>query len=193
MNESLYEILKTVTLFDLIWTMCLLIIIIGFLASQKKRILKWLNKWRKTKNDEEDFNHLVYNLKNSVDEINSTLEQIFKNREHDRDDSRRIRSEMYAIMDKQSESIDHLTQIVMDIQKKNSKTKRAEIKEKIERIYSECHQAMTCTDMQYETLKELIEEYEEHGGNNSFVHTTVEPEMHLWEKITRIKPLKHAE
>lgn len=193
MNESLYEIFKTVTLLDLIWTMCLLITIIGIFASQKKRILRWLNRWRKTKNDEENFNHLVYNLKSSVEEINNTLEQIFKNREHDREDSRRIRSEMYAVMDKQSESIDHLTQTAMDIQKKNSKTKRAEIKEKIERIYSECHLAMTCTDMQYETLKELIEEYEEHGGTNSFVHTTVEPEMHLWEKITRIKPMKYTE
>lgn len=192
MNESLFELLRKVTLFDLICTMCLMVIIIGILVSQKKRILRYLNKWRKTKNDEEDFNYMVYNLKNSVEEINNTLEQIFKNREHDREDSRRIRSEMYVIMDKQSESIDHLTQTVMDIQKKNSKTKRAEIKEKIERIYSECHLAMTCTDMQYETLKELIEEYEEHGGNNSFVHTTVEPEMHLWEKITRIKPMKHT-
>ena len=149
-----------------------------------------MNKWRKTKNDEEDFNHLVYNLKTSVGEINNALEQIAQNRTHDREDSRRIRAEMYAVMDKQSESIDNLTKIVVEMQKKNSKTKRAEIKEKIERIYRECHSAMTCTDMQYETLKELMEEYEEHGGNNSFVHTTVEPEMHLWEKITQIKPAK---
>lgn len=187
MNESLFELLTKVTLFDLIWSLSLIIVIIGIILSQKKKFLSLLNKWRKTKNDEEDFNHLVYNLKNSVEEINNTLEQISKNRAHDREDSRRIRTEMYAVMDKQSESIDNLTKIVVEIQKKNSKTKRAEIKEKIERIYSECHSAMTCTDMQYETLKELIEEYEEHNGSNSFVHSTVEPEMHLWKKINRIK------
>lgn len=187
MNESLFELLTKVTLFDLIWSLSLIIVIIGIILSQKKKFLSLLNKWRKTKNDEEDFNHLVYNLKNSVEEINNTLEQISQNRAHDREDSRRIRTEMYAVMDKQSESIDNLTKIVVEIQKKNSKTKRAEIKEKIERIYSECHSAMTCTDMQYETLKELIEEYEEHNGSNSFVHSTVEPEMHLWKKINRIK------
>ena len=36
-------------------------------------------------------------------------------------------------------------------------------------------------------VKELIEEYEEHGGTNSFVHSTVEPEMYVWQKITNIK------
>ena len=187
MNESLLELLTKITLFDLIWTLCLIIMIIGILLSQKKKITSWMNKWRKTKNDEEDFNHLVYNLKTSVIEINKALEQIAKNRTHDRDDSRKIRDEMYKVMNKQSDSIEELTKIVVDMQKKNSKTKRAEIKEKIERIYSECHPAMTCTDMQYETLRELIEEYEEHGGENSFVHSTVEPEMHEWKKINRIK------
>ena len=48
---------------------------------------------------------------------------------------------------------------------------------------------MTCTDMQLETLRELIDEYEVHGGVNSFVHSTVEPEMVTWNKILRIKKL----
>lgn len=190
MNESLLELLSKVTLFDLICALILIIVITGFLLSQKKKIVTWLNKWRKTKNDEDNFNQLVYNLKDSITEINSALEHFAQNRVHDREDSRKIRDEMYKVMDKQSESIDNLTKIVVEIQKKNSKTKRAEIKEKIERIYSECRPAMTCTDMQFETLKDLIEEYEEHGGQNSFVHTTVEPEMLLWKKISQIKTAK---
>lgn len=192
MNNSLLDLLTKVTLFDLIWTLCLIAVVIGILASQKKKISEWMNKWRKDKNEEENFNTLVYQLKDSVNELHSAIEQISQNRKHDREDSRRIRDEMYMVMDKQSESIDHLTQIVVAMQKKNSKTKRAEIKEKIERIYSECHPAMTCTDMQYETLKELIEEYEEHDGSNSFVHSTVEPEMHLWKKINRIKKVNNT-
>lgn len=190
MNESLLDLLNKVTLLDFIWTVTLIILLIGVLLSQKKRIVKWLNKWRKTKNQEEDFNSLVYNLKDSVSEINNAIEQISQNRIHDREDSRKIRDEMYQVMNKQSESINNLTQIVVDMQEQNSETKRAEIKEKIARIYSECHPAMTCTDMQYETLEDLITQYEKHKGNNSFVHTTVEPEMHLWEKITRIKSTK---
>ena len=90
-------------------------------------------------------------------------------------------------MNNLKQEINNLKQEIINVHEKDSKTKRAEIKEKIERIYGECHPAMTCTDMQFEVLKELIEEYEEHGGVNSFVHTTVEPEMHTWNKIYRIR------
>ena len=173
MNKSLLELLNNVTLLHFTCAIVLIVILAGIISSQKNKIFKRLNKWRKTKNDEEDFKSLVYNLRDSVKEINNSIEQIEKDRI------------------KNCESINNLTNIVVEMQKKNSKTKRAEIKEKIERIYSECHPAMTCTDMQFETLKELIEEYEEHGGNNSFVHSTVEPEMHSWRKINRIKKVNN--
>ena len=162
MDESLLELLQKVTLYDLIWSLLLIIFIIGVLISQKKRISKFMNKWRKDKNDEENFDNLVYELRDSVSDMKKTI-------------------------NKQTEDIKNLTLIVVEMQKRDSKTKRAEIKEKIERIYSECHPAMTCTDMQFEVLKELIEEYEEHGGVNSFVHSTVQPEMYTWHKIMKIK------
>lgn len=162
MNDSLLELLTKVTIVDLIWSLSLIVLIVGILVSQKKKISKWLNKWRVNKNEEENFSKLVRKLDTSVAEIKKTV-------------------------DNQSKEISALTKIVKDMQERNSKTKRAEIKEKIERIYSECHPAMTCTDMQFETLKELIEEYEVHGGMNSFVHSTVEPEMYTWKKIQRIK------
>ena len=162
MNESLLELLQKATLYDLIITVFLISIITGIILSQKKKIIEKLNKWRKTKNEEENFDDLVYSLRDSVADMKKTI-------------------------DKQSDDIKNLTTIVVEMQKINSKTKRAEIKEKIERIYSECHPAMTCTDMQFEVLKELIEEYEEHRGVNSFVHSTVEPEMHVWTKIGKIK------
>ena len=179
MNESILELLQKVTLYDLIWSLLLIITVIGILISQKKRISKFMNKWRKDKNEEENFTRLVFELRDSVAEIRQELGRIKDNRD-----------EMHKEISKQSESIENLTTIVVDMQKRDSKTKRAEIKEKIERIYSECHPSMTCTDMQYEILRELIAEYEEHGGKNSFVHSTVEPEMCTWNKIYRIKEVE---
>ena len=169
MNESLSGLLQKMTVYDLILTLSFITLIVGILVSQKRKIFKIINRWRIGKNKQEDFNQLVYNLKDSVIGIESTIAQFQLN------------------MDKQSEDILNLTDIIVKMQAKNSKTKRTEIKEKIERIYSECHPAMTCTDMQFETLKELIEEYEEHGGTNSFVHSTVEPEMYTWSKIRQIR------
>lgn len=186
MNKSLFELLSKVTLFDLVWALALIIAVVCILMSQKKRISKLLDKWRKDKNNEENFEQLVYNLKDSVSALQTTMKQYQENRNSDREDSRKIRDEMYKIINRQSRGIEKLTNIVVEMQKMNSKTKRAEIKEKIERIYRECHPTMTCTDMALETLKELIEEYEVHGGINSFVHSTVEPEMYKWKIIKKI-------
>jgi hypothetical protein len=90
-------------------------------------------------------------------------------------------------MNSQTRDIKEVTQKVDRMEERNSKTNRAELKEKIERIYRECHPAMTCTDMAFETLRDLIEEYEEHGGDNSFVHSKVEKEMYEWKIVSVVK------
>lgn len=185
--ELLYEVSGA----DLLFAISLIIILTILLVAQKNKISQLLNKWRKTKNDKEDFHALVYTLNDTLKDLSEEVRQNQKNRDkellHYRDDSRKIRDEMYKIINGQSQDIKKLTEIVAEMREKDSKTKRAEIKEKIERIYRECHPSMTCTDMQLEVLKELIEEYEEHGGVNSFVHSTVEVEMYEWKIVTKIK------
>lgn len=198
MDSSILELLTKVTLYDLIWALALVLVFTGIVVSQKKRISKWLDKWRKNKNEEEDFNKLVFDLKDSIEKLSEKVQSNQEARDKEllqyRDDSRKIRDEMYKVINGQSKQIENLANTVTKMEErqskmeeKQSKTKRAELKEKVERIYSECHPAQKCTDMQFETLKELIEEYEEHGGVNSFVHSTVEPEMYEWEKVKRIR------
>lgn len=181
MDSSLLELLHKVTLIDLIWALVLVAVIVGVVISQKKNISKVLNKWRKNKNEEENLVSLIYELKKTVDDIKKEVGTYQDNRVSDREVSRKIRKEIYDDINKQSQGIQELKEIIVKMQEKNSKTKRAEIKEKIERIYRECHPTMSCTPTQLEALKELIEEYEAHGGTNSFVHTLVEPEMYEWE------------
>lgn len=191
MNEPILDLMTKVTLYDLIWSMLLIASAVAILISQRKRVSKLLNKWRKARNDEEDFHSLVYEMNTTIKTLSDEVKQNQKNRDAEllryRDDSRKIREEMYKVMDKQSEEIKSITKIIKEMQERDSKTKRAEIKEKIERIYRECHSSMECTDMQFEVLKEFIEEYEEHGGVNSFVHSTVESEMYEWKIINKIK------
>ena len=191
MNSSLLELLTEVTVYDFILALLLVALLSGILVSQKKRISKFLDKWRKDKNEEEDFHSLVYELKDSIEKLSKVVEQNRENRDAEllkyREDSRVIREEMYEVMNNQASDIKELTKAVSAMQERDSKTKRAELKERIEKIYGECHPSMKCTDMQFEVLKELIEEYEEHGGVNSFVHSTVEPEMYEWEIIKYIK------
>ena len=188
---SIMELLEKVSALDLLFAVILVVTLTIILATQKKKINKWLNKWRKDKNEEEDFHSLVYSLRDSVKELSDRVEKQQKERDKEllgyRDDSRKIREKMYKVMDEQSEGIKELKKTVLQIQEKNSKTKRAEIKEKIERIYRECSPTQTCTDMAFETLKDLIEEYEEHGGDNSFVHKTVQPELYTWKVVSTVR------
>lgn len=190
MDKSIMELLETVSVVDFLFALFLFFALTVLVITQKNKIMKHLNKWRKTKNEEEDFHSLVYELKNSIEELSKEVKQNQHNRDKEllqyRDDSRKIRDDMYKVMNNQSDQIKSLTKTVVAMKERNSKTKRAEIKEKIERIYRECHPAQKCTDMQLETLRELIEEYEEHGGVNSFVHSTVEPEMYGWQVIEMI-------
>lgn len=190
MNSSLLELLSEVTLYDLIWALLLVLTVVGIIVSQKKKISKWLNKWRINKNEEEDFNKLVFDLKDSIEKLGKEVKQNQLNRDKEllqyRNDSKKIRDEMYRIMDGQAKDIKDLTKAVSEMREKDSKTRRAELKEKIEKIYRECHPCMSCTSMQLEVLKELIEEYEEHGGVNSFVHSIVEKEMYNWEIVDNV-------
>ena len=185
------ELLEKVSAVDLLYAIILIIALTVLFATQKKKITKWMNKWRKDKNEEEDFHSLVFSLKDSIEELGKKVDQNQKNRDAEllkyREDSKKIRDEMYKEMREHSKGIENLKETVLQIQEKNSKTKRAEIKEKIERIYRECSPTQTCTDMAFETLRDLIEEYEEHGGDNSFVHSTVQKEMYKWKQVSEVK------
>lgn len=188
---SIMELLEKVSAIELLFALILVFLVAVLLATQKKKISKWMNKWRKNKNEEEDFHSLVYSLRDSIQDLSKKVDKQQKDRDKEllgyRDDSRKIRDEMYKVMNSQSEGIKELRETVLKIQEKNSKTKRAEIKEKIERIYRECSPTETCTDMAFETLRDLIEEYEEHGGVNSFVHSKVIPEMYKWKIVKEVK------
>ena len=198
MNKSIMELLNEVSGVDLLLAFILITALVVLIFTQKGRISKLLNKWRKTKNDEDKFHSLVYDLKDSIDKLGEKVNKNQENRDKEllryRDDSRKIRDEMYKIINEQSktikqqsEDIKELTKIIVKMQEKNSETKRAEIKEKIERIYRECTGSQMCTEMQFESLRDLITQYEKHGGDNSFVHSIVEKEMYKWQIISSVK------
>ena len=191
MDKSVMELLNEVSGAELLIAILLIIALCVLVLTQKEKLSKQLNKWRTEKNEEEDFHALVYELKNSIEKLSKEVKENQENRDkellHYRDDSRKIRDEMYKVMNNQSDSIRELKETVIKIQEKNSETKRAEIKEKIERIYRECTHEQVCTEMQFESLKDLIEQYEKHGGDNSFVHTTVQPEMYKWQVVKEVR------
>ena len=119
------------------------------------------------------------------------------NRIHDREQSIAIQKELTDAQNKLSESLSNISKKIDDMQRntderfieserRNNKRIRAELKDKISQSYRYYHSLGKINDMELEALEDLIEEYEEAEGKNSFVHTVVQKEMYSWEKIDRI-------
>lgn len=90
-----------------------------------------------------------------------------------------------------SDKVETLSKAIMQMREEQDKDKLAEYKDKIgssyrcyhERKYSQEEPIPYLSDMEKEALEGLIEQYERHGGKNSFIHTIVEPEMQTWKVI----------
>lgn len=121
------------------------------------------------------------------------VDEYADNRIHDRQQSFKIQSDLIESNKQLEHSIKDIFILISKMEKKtderfeesekkNKKRLRAELKEKIAAIYRRHHKINTINAMEFEVLKDLIKEYEAADGMNSFVHDTVEKEMHLWDK-----------
>ncbi len=68
-----------------------------------------------------------------------------------------------------------------EMEEKENKRVQSEIKERIAQSYREYKKTKTISPEELEALEDLIETYEAHGGENSFVHSIVQKEMYTWE------------
>lgn len=99
----------------------------------------------------------------------------------------RLKQDLEGVSDALKEIKDEVT--LMRTQRDHDKL--AEYKDKIGQSYRYYHARKFSDDepipflnsMEKEALEGLIEQYESHGGSNSFVHSIVEPEMHTWKVI----------
>ena len=66
-------------------------------------------------------------------------------------------------------------------EEKENKRVQSEIKERIAQSYREYNRTKEISSMELEALEDLIDTYELHGGENSFVHSVVQKEMYTWE------------
>lgn len=186
MDKDLYTLLNTVKLVDVVVTTALFVVIVGIIVSQKNNIKQFLERWREKRNFEDNIVETLDNMKDTDAKLKKGLEEIWDTMDKSREVSKEVRKEMYSDMKEISKDLKTVMKSINDMEEKNNLSKRANLKEKIERIYWECHKNMTCTDTSFETLKDLIEDYERHGGTNSFVHTLVLPEMYTWRRLKAI-------
>ena len=186
MNKNLFTLLNTIKLVDVVVTVALFLLIISILITQKNKIKAIMESWRKKRNFEDTIIESIKGLEESDRRLQGNIDKVWNTMEMTRDTSKEIRSEMYSDIKGISNNLKDVNEKLDIMERKNNLSKQADLKEKIEKLYRECHAHMVCTDTALETLKDLIADYERHGGKNSFVHSLVQPEMYTWDKIETI-------
>lgn len=148
--------------------------------------------------DEEEFRK---NLNNYMEEsrkdrkaLHDEMSKFTSNRVSDRQQSLQIQKELKDAQNEMSNKVIDISNKLDEMQKntderfvaseeKENKRVQSEIKERISKIYRDCNSSQKISDIELETLEDLIETYELHGGENSFVHSLVQKEMYSWEVI----------
>ena len=152
--------------------------LIGVLIKHRKDIMTALNQWAKRKQEKDELLKIIYSTKEKV-------EQYAENRIHDREQSFAIQKQLTDSINALSDKLDAMNLKQNELEEKHRKRIRAEMKDKISQLYRYYHERGKWNDMEREAFNDLIDEYEDAGGSNSFVHTVVQPESDTWKVVER--------
>lgn len=152
--------------------------LVGVLIKHRKDIMTALNQWAKRKQEKDELLKIIYSTKEKV-------EQYAENRVHDREQSFEIQKQLTNSINALSDKLDAMSLKQNELEEKHRKRIRAEMKDKISQLYRYYHERGKWNDMEREAFNDLIDEYEDAGGSNSFVHTVVQPESYTWEVVER--------
>ena len=164
-------------------------VVVGWFLSNRKDIKSVFDSWYQTKKRKDEILQMILDDHDRMGEYEN-------NRLKDREQSFEIQKQLIDANTKLAMQLADLSKMVQENQskidkrfeeseEKNNKRVRAELKDKIGRTYRYHHDLKKINDIEFEALKDLIEEYECAGGTNSFVHDLVIPEMYHWEIATR--------
>lgn len=135
--------------------------------------------------DEEEFRN---NLNNYMEESRKDRQALHDemtiystNRINDRKQSMQIQKDLNDTQNKITDKVDEISKKLDEMKKRENKRVQSEIKERIAQYYREYKKTKKITAEELEALEDLIETYENHGGENSFVHSLVQKEMYTWE------------
>lgn len=120
-----------------------------------------------------------------MDEVRHDIRTFTDNRVHDREQSREIQKEWSDKIDTVFDKLDKMQKQTDErftqSEAKTNKRVQSDIKERIAQSYRRYNVSKKITHMELEALEDLIDTYENFGGENSFVHSVVQKEMYTWE------------
>ena len=136
---------------------------------------------------ESAFEHFIEEVRDSFDRVDKKIEGFYENQT-------KYRSQSLEIQKRWSDKIEDVCNRLDEMQKrtderfalsekKTNKRVQSDIKERIAQSYRRYNISKKITHIELEALEDLIETYENYGGENSFVHSIVQKEMYTWEII----------
>lgn len=163
--DHIIRFMNDVSLYDFIVTMVFIISVIIFISS---KLYKILERYRKSINEFEDHNSDIKKHNKDIAKLkmdNQTLHNDINNL---------------------SNNIKNIEKMIQEMQIKNDERERARLKNEISKAYQRFHKTRKWSSMEKEAMEDLIEQYEDCGGLNSFVHKKVQVEMYTWEVTDEI-------
>ena len=137
--------------------------------------------------DEEEFRN---NLNNYIKEsrkdrkiLHDEMTAYSNNRISDRQQSLEIQKELTDSQNKITDKVGDICKKLDEMEEKENKRVQSEIKERIAQSYRRYNESKQISSIELEALEDLIETYEAHGGENSFVHSLVQKEMYTWKTV----------
>lgn len=106
-----------------------------------------------------------------------------QNRINDRKQSLNIQQQLLDKIQGVDEVLEFISNQINSNEEKRKSSERARLKDRIGQAYGHYNKSKQWTKMEKEALEELISEYENAGGENSFVHSVVQKEMYTWTEI----------
>ena len=165
-----------VFLIALIIFVAFVIYLIKITFKYRKDIKSAIDSWSKREQEREDVKQATMDNTEAIKALQQKNEEFCYNRIHDREQSFEIQRQL-------TDAISELSKKIYDMEERQKEVKRAEIKDKIAERYRYFHKKQKWTLKDKESLEGLIKAYEKNDGQNSFVHSDVEPEMYTWEIV----------
>lgn len=153
------------------WIVLVVVILIGMNFLLKKYVKPIVEYF-------EDLNERAVKIKEIDNEITILKENQLRNSEKYKAADEELQKEIKKV----TEKINVIAQMIIDMQKRIDESNIAKLKDRIREIYAEHHRSQIITKMELETLEGLIDDYTAAGGN-SFVHSTVTPELFNWQVV----------
>lgn len=136
----------------------------------------YLEKYRRLMNQIDEYREKIAVYEKRL----SSLEDEVKAMKTQYDEAHKEFRENFVLI---SDKLDGVLNSIAGILEYNKTRDRADLKDRIRSLYSNYHNRGRITKNEKESLMDLISTYEISGGDNSFVHSLILPEISTWTEI----------